>query len=110
MGFLISIIFMLQDHITIESLRSQRNLKPISAVIKERELKFFGHIKRSSLGLSKLILEGHANGTRNRGGPKCRWIDDISTWIGLPSWDSVNAIVMDRVRWRSLCYNVSYSV
>ena len=92
----------LQDHITIESLRSQTNLKPISAVIKERKLKFFGHIKRSSVGLSKLILEGRANGTRNRGRPKRRWIDDINTWIGLPSWDSINAIVMDRVRWRSL--------
>lgn len=32
-------------------------LKPISATIKERKLKFVGHIKRSSEGLSKLILE-----------------------------------------------------
>ena len=23
------------------------------------------------------------------------WIDDIKTWIGLPSWDSINAIVID---------------
>ena len=30
----------LQDHITIESLSSQTKLKPISAVIKERKLKF----------------------------------------------------------------------
>ena len=99
----------LQDHVTIENLRSQTKLKPISAAIKERKLKLFDHIKRSSVGLSKWILEGRANGTRNRGRPKRRWTDDIKAWIGLPSWDVINAIVMDR-RWRSLCYNVSYSV
>ena len=100
----------LQDHITIESLRSQTKLKPISAVIKERKLKFYGHIKRSSMGLSKLILEGCANAKRNRGRPKRRWPDDIKTWTGLSSWDSINAIVIDRERWRSLRYDVSYSV
>ena len=62
------------------------------------------------MGLSKLILEGRANGKRNRGIPKRRWLDDIKTWTGLSSWDSINAIVIDRERWRSLCYDVSYSV
>ena len=100
----------LQHHVTIESLRSQTKLKPISAATKERKLKLFGHIKLSSVGLSEFILEGRPNSTRNRGRPKRRWTDDIKTWIGLPSWDVINAIVMDRGRWRSLYYNVSYSV
>ena len=34
-----------KDRDTIESLRSQTNLKPISAVIKERKLEFIGHKK-----------------------------------------------------------------
>ena len=58
----------------------------------------------------KLILEDRANGKGNRGKPKHRWIDDNKTWTGLSSWDSINAIVIDRERWRSLCYDVSYSV
>ena len=40
---------------------------------------------------------------------KRRWIDDIKTWTGLPSWDSINATVMDRVRRRRSCHDVSYS-
>ena len=67
----------------------------------------FGHI--SSMGLSKLILEGRANGKSNRVKPKRCWLDDIKAWTGLSYWDSINAIVMDRERWRSLCYDVSYS-
>ena len=73
----------LQDHITIESMRFQTKVKPISPAIKEAKLKFLGHIKRSSVGLSKLILEGRANGTKNQERPKRRWIDDIKTWICL---------------------------
>ena len=77
-----------QNHIMIESLRFQTKLQRISAFIKERKVKFFGHIKQSSEGLSKLILEGRAKG-RDPGRPKHRWIDDTKTWIWLPSWYSM---------------------
>ena len=62
----------LQDHATMESLQSKMKLKPTSAAIKERKLEHFGHIKRSSVGLSKSILEGRANGMRHRERPKRR--------------------------------------
>ena len=44
--------------------------------IKERKLKYFGHIKRHD-NLEKTVLEGYIMGKRKRGRPRRRWLQDI---------------------------------
>ena len=49
------------------------------ATVKRRKLKWYGHVTRSD-GLTKVILQGTAEGSRRRGRPKNSWIDIIAEW------------------------------
>ena len=50
----------------ISTLRNKTSLLPLLDKIKSKTLKLFGHIKRSSVGLSKLCFEGIVQGKRSR--------------------------------------------
>ena len=76
------------------------NATPLFDTIKSRSLKLFGHIKRSTAGLSKLCLEGLIQGKRNRGKPKLRWRDNIIEWSPTQSWSTLNHLTTDRDIWR----------
>jgi hypothetical protein len=75
--------------------------KNILEVIKEKRLRWFGHVKRiPGNRLPLKILEWEPEGTRRRGRPQERWIDGIRrsmTNHGLTEVDT-----RDRDRWRSL--------
>ena len=50
----------------------------ILEVTEERELRWFGHIKRIGEGrIPKMILEWNAEGRRRRGNPQEKWMDGI---------------------------------
>ena len=65
------------DKIRISELRKTTNLEPIMDSIRIKTLKLYGHVKRSSTGVSKLCLEGNVPGKRKRGKPQSRWRDNI---------------------------------
>ena len=68
--------------------------------IKERKLRYFGHIRRHH-SIKKEILEGRVDGKRGRGRPPRRWEDDVKAWSGMSLADCTRA-VEDRDVWRSV--------
>ena len=94
----------LLDHVTIEDLEEKTNLVSIEDTIKRRKLKWYGHLKRSSLPV-KNIFEGLVNGRRRRGRPQRRWRDDISEWVNLP-WTQINEACRDKRYWRQFCHDI----
>jgi hypothetical protein len=99
----------LEDRVKIETLREMTKLQPIVCKIKNISLKLFGHVKRSTTGLSKICLEGMIPGKRNRGRPHHRWRDHILKWSQCLSWKELNEMITDREKWRKHVHIVSYS-
>ena len=99
----------LLDKIKIDTLRELTNLRPITSYLKERKLKLFGHIKRSSYGLAKICVEGTVLGSRSRGRPKQRWFDDVKSWTNCCNISDLNNMVKDRTTWRGVCHRVMHS-
>ena len=98
----------LTDHVRVENLREITQLPPITAVIKSKVLKLFGHTKRMDRGVSKICLEGMTNGKRNKGQPYKRWRDNIKAWTELDTI-SLNTFVKDRELWRQLSHVSAHS-
>ena len=67
--------------------------------IKKRKLAFYGHRNRDHGSLSNIILQGRVEGSRGRGRPRTRWIDNITRWTGIDIQD-VHERSMDRAVWR----------
>ena len=95
--------------IKITTLRNLTSLSPLFDIVKSRCLKLYGHIKRSSLGLAKLCLEGIVPGKRKRGRPKGRWRDNILIWSASQNWSAINKLVLDRKKWRQISHVGSQS-
>ena len=55
------------------------NFEPLLQTIKRHKLKWFGHISRHD-NLCKTIMQGAVEGSRIRGRPKQKWIDNIVKW------------------------------
>ena len=75
--------------------------KTIVDVIKERRLKFFGHINRRPLdSVIYQAYSGNFNGKRPPGRPPARWTDMIKADTGLPL-ATAERQTMDRGEWRN---------
>ena len=93
----------LRDKISIARLRTATRVNPIMPAIKTRKLKWFGHIKRSTL-LVRTTVEGMVQGKRKKGRPKRRWREDVVDWCEACSGlDEINALTRDREAWRQHC-------
>ena len=90
------------DRTRITTLRSKTSLTPLFDKIKCKTLKLYGHIKRSTTGVSKICLEGMVDGKRSRGRPKTRWRDNIASWSTLPDWLSISQYAQNREFWRQI--------
>ena len=75
-------------------------LDDLLAIVKQRKLKWYGHVTRSS-GLAKTILQGTVRRSRKRGRQKKRWEDNIREWTGLDFATSQRAAA-NRSSWRKL--------
>ena len=83
-----------------EVLRRLNTQRTLLDTIKNRKMKFFGHIKRHNT-IMKDILEGKMKGTRPRGRPRAQWTDNIKQWTGL-TMAECSRLVMNRVEWRRI--------
>lgn len=93
----------LRERVSIAQLRQKTTIPPILPAIKQRKLKWFGHMKRSNLPV-RTTFEGLVEGTRRRGRPKRRWRDDVAEWCEtLGNWSAINKTTMDRDAWRKHC-------
>ena len=80
-------------------------LKKLLRIVKERKLKWFGHITRSN-GLAKTIMQGTVPGRRERGRPRRQWGDDIREWTGIGA-DLCQRKAHNRQEWRKLVHVAS---
>ena len=46
--------------------------------VKKKELQWFGHVCRHSGNVSHTILEGYVESKRKQGGPKSKWISNVT--------------------------------
>ena len=78
----------------LKKLKTERNLLK---TIKQRKLRYFGHVKRQN-GILKQTLEGRIEGTRPRGRPRTTWVDNIQEWTGRSKSECTQAC-KDRNQW-----------
>ena len=92
---------LLSDQISIERLSDITRLPDIENAILKKKLVWFGHLKRSETPV-KTICEGRIPGTRRRGRPSWRWLDDVFKWTN-KSLRELNRLASNRPVWRQLC-------
>ena len=97
--------FRLNDRVPIARLKSLTKLDDISSTIKRMKLSWYGHLRRSSIP-AKTITEGLAPGTRKRGRPSRRWMQDLTEWTGKDTHE-LASISYNREEWKQLCKQVS---
>ncbi|KAI5751226.1 hypothetical protein M8J77_005483 [Diaphorina citri] len=74
--------------------------------IKERKMKFAGHVMRGSNGqLMKSIVDGKIEGTRGRGRPRRVWDNDLVEWLGR-TFEEIQELAVDRTSYRSAIFSV----
>ena len=78
---------MYREHITNEEVRNRTRQaigphEDLLTTVKQRKLRWYGHITRSS-GHAKTVMQGTVQGGRRRGRQKMRWEDNIPEWTGM---------------------------
>ena len=94
-----------RDHITNDEVkrRIKNHIGPYTDLltsVKQRKLKWYGHITRSA-GLAKTFLQGTVQGGRRRGRQRKRWENNITEWTGLELRDLLRQAEC-RDEWRRL--------
>jgi len=76
---------------TIEWVLNKAGVKrELLDTVKARKLAYYGHTTRKQGScLEKEIMQGTMPGARRRGRPHTAWMDNITTWTGLPVEESV---------------------
>ena len=73
----------------------------IRNTIRDRKLRYFGHVMRKENSIEKQLIQGTVEGRRGRGRPTTAWTDDIKKWTG-GSMEAATHMAEDRDRWRIL--------
>ncbi|KAG1682988.1 Myelin transcription factor 1-like protein [Nymphon striatum] len=75
--------------------------------LKERKMRFAGHVMRGSSGdLLNLILEGSIEGVRDRGRQRRTWGDDVKEWSRKTSIGDAKRTAESRENWRGIVANL----
>ena len=75
--------------------------------IKERKMKYFGHVTRHN-SLEKDVMLGPMPGLRRQGGQRRQWLDNLCDWADMSLPQLVPA-VEDRVSYRKLVHTAIYA-
>jgi len=73
---------------------------PLEAGALKLKLSYFGHLIRAD-GLEKDFILGIGNGTRSRGRPRRRWLDEICDATNFDLWKLIT-IARNRENWWKL--------
>src|SRR6218665_2295359 len=93
---------------TNESVRMKIGIEEdetLQQTVLRRKLGFFGHVMRSD-GLEKGMMLAHADGTRRRGRPRRKWMDEIHEVTGL-KLAGLRDVTTERKKWRRLVKTVA---
>jgi hypothetical protein len=74
--------------------------------VKERKLKYFGHISRQGNTIEKSIMLGITEGQRSRGRPRTTWMNNITEWTVMTVPEAHRA-AQDRTSWRQLTHVIA---
>ena len=77
-----------RDHIKNEDIRVHLGItEDIVDKIQERRLKYFGHgFRMDNCRLRNIALYGRVEGSRARGRPRKRWVDNVTTVVAGALW------------------------
>ena len=64
-----------------EVLRQLKTERKLLKTVKQRKLRYFGHVKRQN-GFLKMTMEGKLEGRRSRGKRRTSWADNVEEWTG----------------------------
>ena len=83
---------------------------PLEALLKcqKQQLSYFGHIMRRENSLEKSIMLGMGGGTRKRGRPRARWLDDIKAITNCTLAELCGS-ARDRDAWRKMIMAITRS-
>ena len=81
---------------------------PLEALIKKQQLSYFGHIMRRENSLEKSIMLGMGGGSRKRGRPRARWLDDIKAVTNCTLAELCGS-ARDRDTWRKMIMAITRS-
>lgn len=86
-------------------LKKLKITRSLMNTIRIRKLTYLGHIKRHNT-IMKETLEGTTPGSRGRGRPRTKWMDNITEWTGM-SVQQLNVLCQNRKKWRAVAVNPS---
>ena len=90
----------LQDHTMSEEVARRCGLRQISDVMRERRLRWYGHVKRRDEGEALAIArDWTVEGRRPRGRPRKTWIDNVKD--DMRALNLTDDMTEDRQVWRS---------
>ena len=91
--------------LVIEEIKAAHPLEPL---IKKQQLSYFGHIMRRENSLENASMLGMGGGTRKRGRPRARWLDDIKAVTNCTLTELCGS-ARDRDAWRKMIMAITRS-
>ena len=91
------------DKVTNEVMREKaRREETVVDMVRKQKMELFGHICRmKDERLLKMVMTGMVDGSRGRGRPARRWMDDITKWSSCTAPEAVRK-AGDRQAWRAI--------
>ena len=86
----------------LETVGSGRELM---AAVRSWQMAFYGHVVRAN-GLENLVVTGRIAGTRSRGRPRKKYLDQMMEVIGGVTTQQLLNMTRDLKQWRSITGNV----
>ena len=87
-----------------EVLQRAKAKRQLISVIRDRKMRYFGHLVRRN-ELQRLLLDGKVEGKRRKGRQRLCWVFEIQKWTSM-KYQSYIRMAEDRTAWRAMVAHV----